>query len=61
MTKYANRAVVMAQRPNGEPKNEDFRIEEHTLPELAEAEILVRTLWLSLDPYMRPRHLFIML
>ena len=55
MSKYINRAVVLAQRPNGEPKNEDFRIEVQALPELAEGEILVRTLWLSLDPYMRPR------
>jgi hypothetical protein len=35
MTKYINRAVVLAQRPSGKPKNEDFRIEEQTLPELA--------------------------
>ena len=55
MSQYVNRAVVLAKRPNGEPQNDDFRIEEQPLSELAEGEILVRTLWLSLDPYMRPR------
>ncbi|WP_299079515.1 NADP-dependent oxidoreductase [uncultured Paraglaciecola sp.] len=55
MSNYVNRAIVLAQRPNGEPVNENFRIEEQAIPELKEGDILVRTLWLSLDPYMRPR------
>ncbi len=55
MSQYVNRAVVLAKRPNGEPQNDDFKIEEQPLVPLAEGEILVRTVWLSLDPYMRPR------
>jgi NADPH-dependent curcumin reductase CurA len=51
---YTNRAVVLAARPQGEPKQSDFRIEQSPVAELAEGQILIKTLWLSLDPYMRP-------
>jgi len=49
-----NRAVVLAKRPNGEPQQDDFRIEEQVITELGEGQILIKILWLSLDPYMRP-------
>lgn len=49
------RRVVLAARPKGEPKAEDFRFEEHALPPLADGEVLLRTIYLSLDPYMRNR------
>jgi NADPH-dependent curcumin reductase CurA len=51
---YTNRAVVLAARPQGEPKQSDFRIEQSPVADLAEGQILIKTLWLSLDPYMRP-------
>jgi NADPH-dependent curcumin reductase CurA len=47
--------VVLAARPKGPPKPDDFGIETAPLPEPAEGQILVRGLWLSLDPYMRGR------
>ncbi len=48
--------VLLARRPGGAPVPDDFRLEEGLpLPELAEGEALVRTVWLSLDPYMRGR------
>src|ERR1700720_522553 len=47
--------VVLASRPVGEPKPSDFRIEEVPLPTPGEGQVLLRTVWLSLDPYMRGR------
>ena len=54
MSKSAKR-VVLASRPVGEPKPSDFRIEDHALPTPGEGQVLLRTIWLSLDPYMRGR------
>ncbi len=50
-----NRKVVLAARPKGAPTPESFRIEEEALPAVGEGQVLLRTLWLSLDPYMRGR------
>ena len=47
--------IVLAARPVGEPKESDFRIEEMPVPTPGPGEMLLRTLWLSLDPYMRGR------
>jgi NADPH-dependent curcumin reductase CurA len=47
--------VVLAARPVGEPKQTDFRIEEYPTPVPGEGQVLLRTIWLSLDPYMRGR------
>src|ERR1700716_1777620 len=47
--------VVLASRPVGEPKASDFRIEEYAAPTPGEGQVLLRTIWLSLDPYMRGR------
>ncbi|HEY8383009.1 MAG TPA: NADP-dependent oxidoreductase [Microvirga sp.] len=55
MATRTNRRVVMATRPIGEPRPEDFRIETVPAPAPAPGEVLLRTLYLSLDPYMRGR------
>jgi NADPH-dependent curcumin reductase len=47
--------IVLASRPIGEPKPSDFRIEDVAVPTPGEGELLLRTIWLSLDPYMRGR------
>src|SRR5690348_8649771 len=47
--------IVLASRPVGEPKPSDFRIEEMPIPTPGAGEVLLRTIWLSLDPYMRGR------
>jgi NADPH-dependent curcumin reductase CurA len=47
--------IVLASRPVGEPKLSDFRIEEYPLPAPGDGQVLLRTIWLSLDPYMRGR------
>ena len=49
----ANRRVVLLARPHGAPRPEDFQVEEVPLPEPGQGEVLLRTLYLSLDPYMR--------
>jgi NADPH-dependent curcumin reductase CurA len=54
MSQSAKR-VVLAARPVGEPKLSDFRIEDYPIPIPGEGQVLVRTIWLSLDPYMRGR------
>jgi NADPH-dependent curcumin reductase CurA len=48
-----NRCVVLAARPNGIPKEEDFRLEERAVPELRRGQILCRNLVLSIDPGLR--------
>jgi len=50
-----NRQVLLRRRPNGLPVPEDFAIVEAPLPEPAEGEVLLRGIYLSLDPYMRGR------
>ena len=50
-----NRRVLLRNRPVGEPKPSDFEIVDAPLPEPQDGDILVRTIWLSLDPYMRGR------
>jgi hypothetical protein len=47
--------VVLVSRPVGEPKPPDFRIEEYAAPTPGPGQVLLRTIWLSLDPYMRGR------
>jgi hypothetical protein len=50
-----NKRVLLASRPSGWVSEANFRIEEAPLPQPEHGEVLVRNLWLSLDPYMRGR------
>jgi NADPH-dependent curcumin reductase CurA len=50
-----NRRIVLASRPVGEPKLSDFRLEEVPVPEPSQGQVLLKILYLSLDPYMRGR------
>src|SRR5471032_2291064 len=50
-----NQRIVLVSRPVGAPTPENFRLERVALPELADGQVLLRTLYLSLDPYMRGR------
>jgi len=50
-----NRRWLLASRPHGAPVAKNFRLEEQPLPALTEGQVLLRTVWLSLDPYMRGR------
>jgi NADPH-dependent curcumin reductase len=49
------RSMVLRRRPSGEPRPEHFEIVEADAPEPALGEVLTRTIWLSIDPYMRGR------
>ncbi|MEX5635412.1 NADP-dependent oxidoreductase [Parafrankia sp. FMc2] len=50
-----NTRVVLAARPDGAPTADDFRIETSPVPEPGDGELLLRTIYLSLDPYIRGR------
>lgn len=55
MNRTANRRIVLASRPVGAPVASDFRIESELLRSPIEGQMLLRTVYLSLDPYMRGR------
>lgn len=50
-----NRRIVLASRPKGSPVQDNFRLEEVTAPVPQKGEVLLRSIYLSLDPYMRGR------
>ncbi|MEB7499533.1 NADP-dependent oxidoreductase [Leclercia pneumoniae] len=50
-----NRQWVLASRPHGAPIVENFRLEKTSVPQPEEGQLLLRTVYLSLDPYMRGR------
>lgn len=50
-----NRRIVLNSRPDGAPTPENFRLETAPVPSLKPGQILLRSLYLSLDPYMRGR------
>ncbi|HCO91235.1 MAG TPA: NADP-dependent oxidoreductase [Alphaproteobacteria bacterium] len=55
MRNSVNRQVRMAARPVGAPKDSDFRLVESEMPVPGADEMLVRVIYLSLDPYFRGR------
>ena len=50
-----NRQIIFASRPEGEPKPENFQLREAPMPEAGAGQVLLKTKYLSLDPYMRGR------
>jgi len=46
---------VLASRPTGLPSQENFRIENLRLPSIKEGEVLLKSMYISVDPYMRGR------
>ncbi|RUY96049.1 zinc-binding dehydrogenase, partial [Mesorhizobium sp. M7A.F.Ca.CA.003.01.2.1] len=55
MSIQSNTRIVLAARPQGRPKPDDFRIETVDVVQPGEGELLLQILYLSLDPYMRGR------
>ncbi len=49
------RSVILKRRPSGSPRPEDFEIVEQPIPAPQTGEVVTRTIWLSIDPYMRGR------
>ena len=54
-TNALRRSIVLKRRPKGEPSAADFETIEEAIPNPAPGEVLTRTIWLSIDPYMRGR------
>lgn len=55
MPSSSNQQILLKSRPVGEPKESDFALVETAIAEPGEGEVLKRTIYLSLDPYMRGR------
>ena len=49
------RSVVLKRRPHGAPSAADFNIVEGPIPTPGPGQVVTRTIWLSIDPYMRGR------
>ncbi|MFE7423291.1 NADP-dependent oxidoreductase [Rhodococcus sp. NPDC057529] len=47
--------IVLASRPDGAPTADNFRLEAVNLPDPTDGQVLIRVIYLSLDPYMRGR------
>lgn len=52
---YNNQQIILVQHPAGAPKPQDFKVTTTAVRDLEEDEILLRTEYISLDPYMRGR------
>src|SRR6266566_6402389 len=50
-----NRQILLAARPEAAPEPQHFRLAETPVPQPGDGQVLLKTLWLSLDPYMRGR------
>ena len=50
-----NKQIIMGTRPVGMPVLNNFKVIESPIPEIRHGEVLIKILWLSLDPYMRGR------
>ena len=55
MTDATNRKVILKSRPVGEPRASDFALVDEPVPKAGSGEVVCRTIYLSLDPYMRGR------
>ncbi|HZZ78311.1 MAG TPA: NADP-dependent oxidoreductase, partial [Gemmataceae bacterium] len=55
MTAGKNRQILLASRPRGEPTLDNFSFVETDVPEPGPNQMLLKTVYLSLDPYMRGR------
>ena len=52
---HLNRRIVLAERPSGLPSKKTLRMETVEVPQINAGEVLLRTIYLSIDPYMRGR------
>ena len=55
MANDVQRSVVLKKRPTGEPGPEHFEVISAPVPQPGAGQVLTRTIWLSIDPYMRGR------
>ncbi|MCH9673158.1 MAG: NADP-dependent oxidoreductase [Gammaproteobacteria bacterium] len=52
---WRSREIRLKSRPHGIPVETDFELVETDLPTIGESDVLVRNIWMSVDPYMRGR------
>lgn len=50
-----NKRVILNSRPSGQVTAENFAMDEQPVPELSDGQVLVRNIYMSVDPYMRGR------
>ncbi|MBN44336.1 MAG: NADP-dependent oxidoreductase, partial [Rhodobiaceae bacterium] len=55
MSKIISKEIHLLSRPNGEPKSENFKLVENEINPIQQNQVLVKNLWMSVDPYMRGR------
>ena len=55
MAANVNRQILLKSRPEGAPGLDNFELVQGAMPQPADGELVMRTLYLSLDPYMRGR------
>ncbi|VTU28124.1 Putative NADP-dependent oxidoreductase YfmJ [Variovorax sp. PBS-H4] len=55
MKQQLNRKITLKSRPSGMPRVEDFELRQEPVPAPGPGQVLLQTLFLSLDPYMRGR------
>lgn len=52
---HINNQIILAERPKGMPDENTFQLIQNNIEEIKEGQILIRTLFVSVDPYMRGR------
>lgn len=55
MPENVNRQWVLKSRPDGMPTENDFELVDSPIPSPQHGELLIKSIWMSLDPYMRGR------
>jgi hypothetical protein len=55
MPENVNRQFILRSRPEGMPQESDFALVETDIPSPDHGQVLVKSLWMSIDPYMRGR------
>ncbi|WP_456279420.1 NADP-dependent oxidoreductase [Bacillus sp. AK128] len=55
MMEGTNRKILLASRPAGMPDERNFTMTQNQIPVISDGEVLIKTLYISVDPYMRGR------
>ncbi len=55
MAARTGKAIFLKSYPKGLPKPEQFEFRDVDIPAIGDGEVLLRTVWMSVDPYMRGR------
>lgn len=55
MSIVKSKEIHLISRPDGEPSEKNFLVKEVVVNEVSENEVLIKNLWMSVDPYMRGR------